>query len=281
MIRLDFKEKYSLSHTFECGQIFRFRTYDDGATYYGTLKDHPIKAYQEDERSIIIESDDEQAVRPLVERFFRIGDDYLAMQKSVQIDDLMAEIVETTDGMHLLMQPKFECSIAYLLSQCSNIPRITQNLTLLAKKFGREVNFDGHTLYTFPIREDLMHLSEEDFRDFGFGYRAKYIDRFIQDYPDFLQGEVQDSQMFNKRLKEIHGIGQKVADCIQLFAYGDLRLFPVDTWMMKFMKKYYYHGTKKHPVKEIRELGRKLFGEWAGYAEELIFFYARCFDPTL
>lgn len=281
MITLEFNEKYSLMHTFECGQIFRFKTFDDGTTYYGTLENHPIKAYQEDDHSIQIETHDDKVVKPLVNRFFRTDDDYLSMKKAVQIDDLMRTIVETTDGMHLLLQPKFECMIAYLLSQCSNIPRITSNLEYLAENFGKKLEFDGKTLYTFPTRQDLIHLDEMDFRQMGFGYRAKYIDYFIHNYPDFLDDEVRDSALFNKQLKSLYGIGQKVADCIQLFAFGDLYLFPVDTWMMKFMKKYYYRGGKKNPVKEIRELGQELFGKWAGYAEELIFFYARCFDSTL
>ena len=84
----------------------------------------------------------------------------------------------------------------------------------------------------------------------------------------------------NQKLQEIEGIGQKVSDCIQLFAFGDLKLFPVDTWMKKFMLKYYIKG-KKISDKRIRELGMWMFGRWAGYAQEFIYHYARSYDLLL
>ncbi|MHA1612025.1 MAG: hypothetical protein ACTSYU_08255, partial [Promethearchaeota archaeon] len=105
----------------------------------------------------------------------------------------------------------------------------------------------------------------------------KYIASFIQDYPPFLSNPKKKGEEFNRQLQEIYGIGQKVADCIQLFGYGDLTLFPVDTWMRKFMIKYYFSGKKTSNAK-IRALGRQMFSQWAGYAQEFIFHYARHYD---
>lgn len=297
-IELKFKEKYDLIHTFECGQIFRFETFDYGKTYYGPLKNHIIKISQKDIHTLVIQSNSDSNIdisefRRDVNQFFRISDNYFEMQKSIAIDDLMRKIVSVTDGLHVLKQDKFECMVAYILSQCSNIPRIKSNLYKLASKYGKLIIMDKHEFYTFPTRNDLLNVTEETYREMGFGYRAKYLANFISNYPKFLEesnfnksldknepNRSSQSEEFNKKLKTIEGIGQKVADCIQLFAYGDLSLYPVDTWMKKFMIKYYTHGNKTNE-RELRTMGRKMFGKWAGYAQEFIFRYARCYDIDL
>ena len=39
------------------------------------------------------------------------------------------------------------------------------------------------------------------------------------------------------------GIGEKVASCILLFSYCRLDVFPIDTWVKKFMKEKYNIDT--------------------------------------
>ncbi|MHA1474903.1 MAG: DNA-3-methyladenine glycosylase family protein [Promethearchaeota archaeon] len=274
MVELFFSEIFDTVKTFECGQIFRFESKDSGKTYIGSLEDRIIKITQKDSHTLNISSNNNSNLEKLVNSFFRTNDNYLDMQNSIKIDSLMKKVVNYSNGLHLLNQDNFECSISYILSQCSNIPRIKRNLKDLAKLYGKSVIFEDQEYFIFPTRSDLMDVTEEDFRDLGFGYRAKYLRNFIKNYPTFLVEPVLDSEIFNQKLQNIEGIGQKVADCIQLFAYGDISHFPVDTWMEKFMIKYYNVG-KKLSKKKIRGLGSSLFGKWAGYAQEFIFYYAR------
>jgi N-glycosylase/DNA lyase len=279
VIEFEFKERFDLGHTFECGQIFRFQSFKNPFVFYGIIKDRVIKIAQKSPNILVIESNNEENLKILLDNFFRTDLNYQAMQKAIAIDDLMEKIVKITDGLHLLRQDPFECAISYLLSQCSNIPRIKANLHTLASNFGKKVPYDHKIFYTFPKSDDIRHLSEKDFRDFGFGYRAKYIHQFIEKYEKFeelLTSNLSGSEL-NKNLQNFPGIGQKVADCIQLFAFGDLTSFPVDTWMRKFMIKYYTNGEKQS-IKKLTELGQNLFGKWAGYAQELIFHYFRCYD---
>jgi len=279
-LKLTFKEPYDLGHTFECGQLFRFATCDNGRCYYGPLKDRILKISQENAQTLTIESDNMSGLEPIVKRFLRVTDDYHSIQNSIMCDDLMKKIVQTTNGLHLLLQDLFECTISFFLSQCSNIPRITQNLVKIAELYGTAVEFDKKTFYLFPSKEDMADITEQELRDLKFGYRAKYIANFIHHYPEFFDKPPTDSQDLNVLLQSVEGIGQKVADCIQLFAFGDISVFPVDTWMEKFILKYYSHGQKLN-IKQIREIGKRLFGKYAGYAQEFIFRYARCYDPLL
>ena len=274
MVELFFSEIFDTFKTFECGQIFRFESKDSGKTYIGALEDRIIKIIQKDSHTLTISSNKNANLEKPLNSFFRTNDNYLDMQNFIKIDSLMKKVANFSNGLHLLNQDNFECSISYILSQCSNIPRIKRNLKDLAKLYGKSVIFEDQEYFIFPTRSDLIEVTEEDFRDLGFGYRAKYLRNFIKNYPSFLGDPVLDSNIFNKNLQSIEGIGQKVADCIQLFAYGDISHFPVDTWMEKFMIKYYNDG-KKISKKKIRELGSSLFGKWAGYAQEFIYYYAR------
>ncbi|QEE16465.2 DNA-3-methyladenine glycosylase [Promethearchaeum syntrophicum] len=274
MVELIFSGIFDMVKTFECGQIFRFETIDFGKTYFGALHDRIIKITQKDPHTLIFSSNINSNLEKLLKIFFRTHDNYLDMQKSIKIDNLMKKVVDFSNGLHLLNQDNFECSISYILSQCSNIPRIKRNLKDLGKLYGKQVMFEDKEFFLFPTRSDLITVTEEEFRDLGFGYRAKYLRNFIKNYPSFFNEPVLDSEIFNQKLQNIEGIGQKVADCIQLFAYGDISHFPVDTWMEKFMIKFYNNG-EKISKKKIRELGGTLFGKWAGYAQEFIFYYAR------
>jgi N-glycosylase/DNA lyase len=274
MIELHFNEDFNLHKTFECGQIFRFQTFDRGMTYYVPLSDRILKLHQISPATIQIDSNIFDNLEEIVKDFLRYNDDYSDMIQAIQIDQLMKKVVSFGYGLRLLRQNQFECCISYLLSQCSNIPRIKHHLNQLSSIYGQKIDYDGYTFDLFPSRENLMHNSLESYIELKFGYRSKYIYNFIQTYPQFIEEPLSDSRNYNQKLQCIEGIGPKVADCIQLFSCGDLTNFPVDVWMKKFMIKFYNNGLKAS-IKKIRQIGQDLFGSWAGYAQELIFFYAR------
>ncbi|MHA2000834.1 MAG: DNA-3-methyladenine glycosylase family protein [Promethearchaeota archaeon] len=279
-----------MQKTFEVGQIFRFHSHDEGKTYYGTIKERVIKIVQKDAKSLIIQSNNEKELKTFLDEFFRVTDDYSSMIKHISIDPVMKSVIEIAEGLRLIQQEPFECSISYILSQNSNIPRIKHHLEQLALNFGKKIEFDNRTFYTFPSRDDLLKIPEETFRSFGFGYRAAYIYQFLHDYPNFLDSKsidpIQDSEIFNLKLQKIHGIGQKVADCIHLFGYGDLNRFPTDVWIKRFMNRFYFHEFSENEkneksvrsgksAKKITQRGQELFGKWAGYAQEFIYYAIR------
>ena len=67
------------------------------------------------------------------------------------------------------------------------------------------------------------------------------------------------------------GIGEKVASCILLFSYYRLDVFPIDTWVKKFMKeKYNIEG-----VNNIRKFIEEKFGKCSGLVIQYMFHYKR------
>jgi N-glycosylase/DNA lyase len=64
-------------------------------------------------------------------------------------------------------------------------------------------------------------------------------------------------------LLKIHGVGPKVADCVLLFGFSRLEIFPLDVWMKRVMTSMYPSGFPP----EIKE--------YAGLAQQFLFHYAR------
>lgn len=63
------------------------------------------------------------------------------------------------------------------------------------------------------------------------------------------------------------GIGPKVASCILLFAYGRFDVFPIDTWVKKYMMDLY----KINDEKSIAKVAREKYGKYSGLAIQYMF----------
>ena len=78
-------------------------------------------------------------------------------------------------------------------------------------------------------------------------------------------------------LLSLTGVGEKVADCIMLFACGDLDSFPVDTHIISIMDREYGENTGQKPSPaRVRERVREVFGMYKGFSglvQQWIFAY--------
>ena len=71
--------------------------------------------------------------------------------------------------------------------------------------------------------------------------------------------------------------GEKVADCIMLFALKRRDAFPVDVWVRRVMNELYIKNPDETKVskKDIQITAKKLFGENAGIAQQYLFYWVR------
>jgi N-glycosylase/DNA lyase len=76
-----------------------------------------------------------------------------------------------------------------------------------------------------------------------------------------------------KELLKIKGIGPKVADCILLFSLGKSEAFPIDVWVQRTMRTLYLGENATN--KQIETEAERLFGKYAGFAQQYLFYYAR------
>ena len=64
-------------------------------------------------------------------------------------------------------------------------------------------------------------------------------------------------------LKQIVGVGNKVADCVLLYAYHKTEAFPTDVWIKRVTAEYYPDGLPG------------CMGEYKGIAQQYLFEYFR------
>lgn len=69
------------------------------------------------------------------------------------------------------------------------------------------------------------------------------------------------------------GVGNKVADCISLFAFHETAAFPVDTWIEKLYHQD-FGGTETDREKINRFFVEK-FGRNGGIFQQYLFYYKR------
>jgi N-glycosylase/DNA lyase len=79
-------------------------------------------------------------------------------------------------------------------------------------------------------------------------------------------------------LRQIQGVGEKVANCILLFAYGRREAFPIDVWVDRILRQLYFKGSTRISHERLREFAESHFGPCRGYAQQFLFHWIRT-DP--
>lgn len=188
---------------------------------------------------------------------------------------VMKEAIGHARGLRILRQDPWECLVSYIVSTNKNIPAISKVIEHFCSALGSPA---GIGEYTFPSPERFLAAGLGGIQQSKCGYRAPYI---LDAAAKVLSNEVNLNELGNiptrearQQLQTIKGVGPKVADCVLLFAYHRLDVFPVDVWITRSMSRFYLAGNKITPGK-AREEGSRRFGSCAGYAQQILFNYAR------
>ena len=213
--------------------------------------------------------------------FFRNDDNYKKILKSISHDKIVKNAVKHYPGLRITRQDPFQCCISFIISANSNIPNIKTRLQKLCRKFGTRVNFDQREFFIFPEPHALANASINDLQECGLGYRTKYVKdtSFFVDTGeiDFDYLKKTDYQTVKESLLKLPGIGDKVADCIMLFSLEKLEAFPLDTWILKILQKYYsdkFHIEEKLTKKKYENTRQQIlnhFGMYSGYSQQFLF----------
>lgn len=202
-----------------------------------------------------------------------------------EADDNFKQISKTFKGIRILRQDPVENLFSFICSANNNIPRITSMVENLCSHFGEKIcNINEKSFHAFPSTYTLAQNNvEETLRKLGFGYRAKYIyqtAKYIEErhHPDWLHSlRSVNYEEAHKELVNLPGVGDKVADCVCLMSLDKYQAIPVDThiWQVT-VKDYLPHlkNTKTLTPKIYKEIGdfyRKRFGDYAGWANTVLF----------
>ena len=221
----------------------------------------------------------------LLSRYFRDDDDVAAIYAEISRDPLVAELVRRYPGMRVLRQDPWECLVAYLCSANNNIPQISRVVEKIADAFGTEVSLNGDVRRAFPPPESLLSEKNagERLRDLKLGLeRAPNImaaaGRLCAADLDLDDLAEQPYPAVKAELVKCRGVGNKIADCVALFALDKLDAFPVDLHIGRSLVQHYdcplsgndgrlYDGTYRRTVQWAQEY----FGPYCGWAGQYLF----------
>lgn len=268
---------FDLETTLTCGQTFCWhRTegelYGEGSDRFYTFRNRkPLIVEQREDGTLFAET--ELSSSEVKE----------ALGLHHNLDEIFSEFPEDEPisvsrkeyrGLRIINDEFFPCLISYILSPQMRIERIKKMHNEVARRYGSTVEYNGKELLRFPTREELSEATEEELRDIGTGYRAEYVAETVKKLSNGHEVDRSEYERSVNDLKELHGVGDKVADCVALFSMNHLEATPLDTWAMKAVETHYpeHHENSYNATAENL---REYFGSNAGYALEYMFHAAR------
>lgn len=273
-------EDFEPEHIFECGQAFRWTKEEDGS--YTTVAYKRVINVKKEEGRVIIDNTNKEDFYEIWSYYFDLDTDYGQIKEILSEDKILKEATEFGSGIRILNQEPFETIISFIISANNQIPRIKKSIEIIAENYGEFIeNYRGKDYYSFPEAEVLASVDVADLREVS---RVGFRDQRIIDSSQMIaSGDLDIGQVFNldkyqgqKKLMELPGVGPKVSDCVLLFAYRKSDAFPVDVWVKRVMEHFYL--KEETPLKKIGQKGDELFGKYAGYAQQYLFYYARELD---
>lgn len=261
---------FSPTHTFECGQCFRWEKQSDGS-FVGVAGGKAARI-SEDSSIVTIEPCEKEDYEGFWREYLDADRDYSKIKEKLSSNDIMAQAISYGGGIRILRQEFTETLFSFIISQRSSIPRIKTCVKRLCERYGKEIPFEDKKLYAFPDIPTLASLTEKEYADLGVGYRASYLANAAH---LLAEGEIDvdylkkaDTITARKELLKIRGVGDKVCDCVLLFSLGKYDLFPSDVWIKRVMAEHFN-------TQEAKEAGESLFGDFSGFAQQYLFYWRK------
>lgn len=271
-IYLEDMENFSIKQTLECGQVFRFR-YIEGK-YILIAKNRVLKIEERENMHIFLNTSIEDFEKIWID-YFDLKRDYGEIHKTIADNEVMKNAIAYGEGIRILNQDYFETIISFIISQNNRIPMIQTVIENISNKYGEKID---DIYYSFPDWEKLAQATDDELRQCKTGFRSKYIldcvNRIKDGRLNFVAMKDLDTARLKFELMEVKGIGEKVSDCIVLFAFGKREAFPVDVWIKRVME-FYFYDNQKTDNSVIRKEAAQRFGIYGGYAQQYLFYMAR------
>ena len=301
---------FDLTATLTSGQAFRWRR-DASGIWWGSVGSTGMALWQrhgDSSAPLYWQTFPESGLRAIVEDYFRLDVPLVNLYTSWSAaEPHMIEAIQAFRGLRILRQPPIECFFAFQCATCNTVVKIERTVHRLATRYGERVGPgsgpDGERtpptglndtppaltspssptfpIHLFPELDALAEADEADLRADLWGYRAPRVialARHLQARgPGWLEGLRAVSYADAKtELTALHGIGEKVADCICLFSLDKDEAVPVDTHVRQIACRLFLpelDGKSLTPriYAAIADAYRERFGVYAGWAQQYLF----------
>ena len=258
MLTLALKD-FDIEQIAESGQCFRmYRITDD--TWEIFALDRFLKVQKREGEHIFY--CDQNEFDNFWSNYFDLQTDYGEIKKRILAtkNEYLISAVNFGSGLRILRQDLWEVMVSFIISQQNNIPRIKGCLKKLCEINGGK----------FPTPNDFLNFREQDLDSVKLGYRKNYLLKISE---SIFNGnfDLEKLKRMNyleamKYLKTLHGIGDKVANCIALFGMYLIEAFPVDVWIKRILETH-YHNNFSLERWNLQDIG--------GIVQQYMFFYGR------
>jgi N-glycosylase/DNA lyase len=263
---------FNLEKTLCSGQVFHWRPHGRG--FVGAISENLVYLEQ---AGASIQVPAEHA--KLVARYLALDHPLPAILRSFPDDPAIRVAVEFGHGLRIIRQPPWECLAAFLTSPLKQVQQIQAISLAIRKRFGRRLRCGEFEAFSYPLPEELAETRLEELLECKLGFRARNL---LASAKMVAEGEVDLEALRHCAAEEaravlcqLPGVGEKIANCVLLFAYERLEAVPIDVWIGRALSEVYFAGRAKVPLCELKSFSANYFGPYAGYAQQYLFHHWR------
>lgn len=267
-----FRHGLDLDATLTSGQSFSWKRTADGR-WRGWIDHRPCLVWLQGDALRAVGVD---LTRNAVIRYFGLDLPIQEIFASFPNDPWLDKARAFAPGLRILRQEPWETLCNFICSSLKQIMQIEQINHELRRMFGNEI---GEGLHSFPDPARLALATEAQLRACRLGFRARHL--FVA-ARQVAASEVSLDRIAHlptvearEQLMRIQGVGEKVANCILLFAYGRPEAFPIDIWVERILRRLYFHNNPRVKHERLRSFAETHFGPNRGYAQQFLFHWVR------
>jgi N-glycosylase/DNA lyase len=260
-----------LAKTLECGQVFHWTRW--GAGFVGTIGETPSYLEPVDD-DLLVPAGHES----LVHHYLALDHPIDLIEASFPKDAAMKAAMRFSRGIRIIRQPVWECLATFLTSAMKQVSHIRSISLALRQRFGKAMRFGSIELYPFPSPEVIAASELTDLLECRLGFRARNVLATAQMVSaNEIRLEALSSMPTadaREVLCRLPGVGEKIANCVLLFAYERMDAVPIDVWISRALRLSYFAGKQKIGAARLSEFC-SYFGPYAGYAQQYLFHHWR------
>jgi N-glycosylase/DNA lyase len=260
-----------LAKTLECGQVFHWTRC--GAGFIGTIGETPSYLEQVDGDLLVPKGQE-----TIVQRYLALDHPIDVIEASFPEDSAIKAATRFSHGIRIIRQPIWECLATFLTSAMKQVSHIRRISLAVRERFGRAVRLGSLELYAFPTPETIAACNLKDLLECRLGFRAPNVlatARLVATKEIRLE---ELSRLSTTEARQIlcrcPGVGDKIANCVLLFAFERMDAVPIDVWISRALRQIYFSEDQNVGASRLSEFC-SYFGPYAGYAQQYLFHYWR------
>jgi N-glycosylase/DNA lyase len=263
---------FDLEKTLNSGQVFHWTRHEKG--YVGALGEKLV--YLEQAGPTIQVTEGESA---LAAHYLALDHPLPEILKTFPDDPALKVALEYCRGLRIVRQPQWECLATFLTSALKQVQHIRAISLAVRSRFGRRLQQDEMEVFSYPRPERVAEIPLSQLLECKLGFRAANLSAVARkvasgtiDLEALRELPTQEARL---ALCELPGVGEKIANCVLLFAYDRLDAVPVDVWIARVLNEVYFAGRPNVPLRELKAFAAEYFGSYAGYAQQYLFHHWR------